>query len=50
MLNHDAKLYAHHLTGGNDLADFLQPVAEVNRHPRDPNVWGLKNASTGSGS
>jgi DNA-binding helix-hairpin-helix protein with protein kinase domain len=42
MLNHDAKLYTHHL---DDLApfDFRTPVAEVTRHPSDPARWGLKN-------
>ena len=42
MLNHDSKLFAHHL---DDTAPFGfdNPVAEVTRHPRDPNVWGLKN-------
>ena len=45
MLNHDAKIYPHHL---DDLArvDFSQPIAEMTRHPTDPNLWGLKNMSS----
>lgn len=42
MLNHDSKLFPHHL--GN-LYDFTAPIAEVVRHPQKPNVWGLKNLS-----
>ena len=42
MLNHDAKLYAHHLDDGRAF-DFRVPLAEVTRHPSDPNRWGLKN-------
>ena len=26
--------------------DFSQPVAEVNRHPTNPNLWGLKNLTS----
>ncbi len=46
MLNHDARLYPHHV---DDQApyDFSRPVAEVTRNPRNPDVWGLKNL-TGS--
>jgi DNA-binding helix-hairpin-helix protein with protein kinase domain len=42
MLNHDTQLFPHHL--GN-LYDFTAPIAEVSRHPQNPNVWGLKNLS-----
>lgn len=42
MLNHDAALFPHHLDDGAPL-DFTTPVAEVTRHPTDPNRWGLKN-------
>lgn len=44
MLNHDTKLYPHHIDDER-LYDFTQPVAEVTRHPTDPNIWGLKNLS-----
>ena len=42
MLNHDARLYPHHL---DDSAPFRfdQPMAEVSQHPSDPSRWGLKN-------
>ena len=42
MLNHDAKLYGHHLDDAAPF-DFRTPVAEVTRHPSDPGRWGLKN-------
>lgn len=42
ILNHDTKLYPHHL---GDSYDFSRPIAEVVRHPQDPSVWGLKNLS-----
>lgn len=41
MLNHDTKLFPHHIS--NPLFDFSSPIAEVNRHPTNPNLWGLKN-------
>ena len=44
MLNHDAKLYPHHVSGAPTY-DFSVPVAEVSRHPTSPNLWGLKNKS-----
>lgn len=44
MLNADSKLYAHHTESGRSY-DFSKVVAEVVRHPKDPNVWGLKNLS-----
>jgi len=43
MLNHDTKLFPHHL--GSDLYNFGAPIAEVVRHPQKPNVWGLRNLS-----
>jgi DNA-binding helix-hairpin-helix protein with protein kinase domain len=46
MLNHDAKLYPHHLSGAPTY-DFSVPLAEVSRHPTNPNLWGLKNKSNG---
>jgi eukaryotic-like serine/threonine-protein kinase len=42
MLNHDAKLYPHHINP-QKMFDFSAPVAEVVRHPTDKNLWGLKN-------
>ena len=42
MLNAETKLYQHHLDGKHD---FSKAVAEVSRHPTDPNIWGLKNTS-----
>jgi DNA-binding helix-hairpin-helix protein with protein kinase domain len=44
MLNHDTRLYLHHL---DDQAsyDFSRPLAEVSRHPTNPDLWGLKNLS-----
>lgn len=44
MLNHDTRLYPHHLDPAHPF-DFSTPLAEVNRHPKNPNVWGLKNLS-----
>jgi len=44
MLNHDTQLFPHHTENRNEY-DFSAPVAEVSRHPKDPNIWGLKNLS-----
>lgn len=44
MLNHDTKLFPHHIDGGQTY-DFSRPVAIMTRHPTDPNIWGLKNLS-----
>jgi hypothetical protein len=44
MLNHDTKLYPHHLHDDR-LYDFSEPLAEVTQHPKDPNLWGIKNLS-----
>jgi DNA-binding helix-hairpin-helix protein with protein kinase domain len=45
MLNHDAKLYPHHVSGAPTY-DFSTPVAEVTRHPTNPGLWGLKNKTS----
>lgn len=45
LLNADSKLYPHHMDDGRAY-DFSKAVAEVVRHPTDPNVWGLKNLGT----
>ncbi|HOT91500.1 MAG TPA: serine/threonine protein kinase [Anaerolineae bacterium] len=42
MLNWDTKLYPHHIDNSR-LYDFSKPVAEVNQHPTDPTIWGLRN-------
>src|SRR5262245_25193733 len=44
MLNHDTLLYPHHIDDQKQY-DFSEPLASVARHPKDPNVWGLKNLS-----
>jgi DNA-binding helix-hairpin-helix protein with protein kinase domain len=42
MLNHDTRLHRYHVGAGRKL-DFGKPVAEVARHPKRPDVWGLRN-------
>jgi serine/threonine protein kinase len=42
MLNHDARLFAHHVDSSGGYA-FDTPIAEVNQHPTDPTIWGLTN-------
>lgn len=44
MLNHDTKLFPHHIDPQRAY-DFSLPVAEVVRHPSDPSRWGLRNLS-----
>ena len=44
MLNHDTRLYPHHLNAQRPY-DFDTPVAEVTQHPRNPQIWGLRNRS-----
>jgi eukaryotic-like serine/threonine-protein kinase len=44
MLNHDTKLFPHHIDEQR-LYEFSKPVAEVVRHPSNPSIWGLKNLS-----
>ena len=44
MLNHDSKLYRHHLDE-KAAFDYSVPVAEMTRHPSDPSRWGLRNLS-----
>lgn len=46
MLNSDTRIVEHHLDEHADLSNE-QPVAEVSRHPANPNTWGLKNVGTG---
>ncbi len=42
MLNHDTRLYPHHIDDQKKY-DFSQPIAAMTQHPQDPDVWGLKN-------
>ena len=44
MLNHDTRLFAHHLDPQRRY-DYSQPLAAVQEHPQQPGVWGLKNLS-----
>lgn len=44
MLNHDTRLYPHHVDDAR-LYDFSQPVAAMAQHPTNAQVWGLKNLS-----
>ncbi len=44
MLNHDTRLYPHHLDAERSYS-FAEPVAEVTQHPQNPQVWGLRNRS-----
>jgi DNA-binding helix-hairpin-helix protein with protein kinase domain len=45
MLNHDTKLYPHHIDDQR-MYDFSQPVGEVTQHPTNPNLWGLENVTS----
>ncbi len=45
MMNHDTQLFPHHVDE-HRAHDFSQPVAAVQRHPKDPQIWGLKNLSS----
>jgi DNA-binding helix-hairpin-helix protein with protein kinase domain len=46
MLNHDTKLYPHHMDVISEF-DFSTPIAEVSQHPTITNLFGLKNLSKG---
>jgi serine/threonine protein kinase len=46
ILNHDTRLFPHHVDRQR-MYDFSTPIAKVTQHPRNPNVWGLKNLSEG---
>jgi serine/threonine protein kinase len=45
VLNHDTELFPHHIDDQRPY-DFSAPVACVNRHPKNPDLWGLKNLSS----
>ena len=42
MLNHDSRLFPHHLEQ-QQLYDFSTAIAAVVQHPSNPAIWGLKN-------
>ncbi|MBK5966070.1 serine/threonine protein kinase [Thiocystis minor] len=44
MLNHDTQLFPHHLDPQRRY-DLSQPLAAIQRHPQNPDLWGLKNLS-----
>ncbi len=44
VLNHNTKLYLHHVNPAKKY-DFSNPVAEISKHPLNPDIWGLKNLS-----
>lgn len=46
MLNQGAILHPHHLDDSAEL-DFDTIVARVVQHPKDPNLWGLRNETSG---
>ena len=45
VLTHQAKLFPRHLDDHQPF-NFANPVAEVVQHPKDPNIWGLKNLTS----
>lgn len=45
MLTHQGQLFPHHLDSSKEF-DFSQPSAEVQPHPTEKGVWGLKNCTT----
>ncbi len=44
MLNYDTKLYPHHIDRDREY-DFSEVWGEVNQHPENPKIWGIKNLS-----
>lgn len=47
ILNHDTRLFPHHVDEQRPY-DFTSPIAEVARHPSDPDRWGLRNLTAQS--
>jgi hypothetical protein len=45
-LNADTYLFPHHLA--RDRYNFRRPQAVIDRHPQNPDIWGLKNLSNES--
>lgn len=44
LLNSGVQLFPHHIDDRR-MFDFSAPVAQVEAHPTDPKIWGLKNLS-----
>jgi DNA-binding helix-hairpin-helix protein with protein kinase domain len=44
MLSHEGRIFPHHI-GRSIEYEFQKAVGEVTIHPKDPNIWGLKNCS-----
>jgi eukaryotic-like serine/threonine-protein kinase len=44
LLNHDTRLYPHHLEPNRPF-DLSEPLATVVQHPTQPSIWGLQNHS-----
>ena len=42
LLNHDTKIYPHHL---GERWDFSKQIAKLTQHPKDPRRWGIQNIS-----
>ena len=47
LLNHDTLLFPHHVDD-QKIYNFSEPIAAVNRHPTQPQLWGLKNLAESS--
>jgi eukaryotic-like serine/threonine-protein kinase len=47
MLNYDAKIYHYHIDKMYDFSqlDYSNAVGEMSQHPKNPNIWGIKNLS-----
>ena len=45
MLNHDTRLFPHHVDA-QQLYNFSEAVAAVVQHPTNPTIWGLKNLAS----
>ena len=44
MLNHDVQIFPHHIDD-NRHYDFSEQIAGMVQHPKNPNIWGIKNFS-----
>ena len=44
MLNHDVQIFPHHIDDSR-LYDFSKQIAAMVQHPKNPNIWGIKNLS-----
>jgi len=45
LLNHDTLLYPHHLDE-REQYNFGAPLAQIVQHPRNPQIWGLRNLTS----